>query len=194
MTTPNKITIGRILLVPFFILQIIYYAHTGYEWYRIGSLLTFGLAALGDALDGYIARRYRQHSELGAILDPLGDKLLLTSGIILLSLENNHHFVRIPIWLTVTILSRDMILLIGFAVVYYTVGKIQVHPRISSKVATVLQMAVVLWTLLQWPAAALPWLTVAAGLLTAFSGLLYVADGVRRLNAHPASAPAPRQP
>jgi CDP-diacylglycerol--glycerol-3-phosphate 3-phosphatidyltransferase len=194
MTTPNKITIGRTLLVPFFILQLIYYARTGSEWHRIGAVVIFALASLGDGLDGYIARRYHQHSELGAILDPVGDKLLLFSGVILLSLENNRHFVRIPVWLTVTILSRDIILLIGLGVIYYTFGKIEVRPRMSSKAATVLQMAVVLWTLLQWPAGALPWLAVAAGLVTASSGLLYLLDGVRRLNSHPASAAAPRQP
>jgi cardiolipin synthase (CMP-forming) len=194
MTTANKITIGRILLVPFFVVQVIYYARTGNEWYRIGSVVTFALASLADGLDGYVARRYHQHSELGAILDPLGDKLLLFSGIILLSLENNRHFVRIPVWLTVTILSRETILLIGMGVIYYTVGSIQVRPRLSSKVATVLQMVVVLWTLLQWHPSALPWLADAAGLFTAGSGLVYLVDGIRRLNAHPASAAAPRPP
>ncbi len=193
MTTANKITIGRILLVPFFIVQVIYYARTGNEWYRAGSVFSFALAALADGLDGYIARRYNQHSELGAILDPLADKLLLVSGVILLSLENNHHFVRLPLWLAVTILSRDTILLIGLGLIHYTVGEIQVRPRLLSKAATVLQMAVVLWTLLQWPAGALPWLAGGAGLLTGVSGLVYVVDGIRRLNAHPASAAAPRK-
>src|SRR5262245_22959957 len=78
MTTANKITIFRILLVPFFIVQVLYYADaeepTAQEWYRLGALLTFGLTALSDGLDGYIARRYNQRSELGAILDPLADK------------------------------------------------------------------------------------------------------------------------
>src|SRR5258708_1915608 len=113
MTTANKITIVRILLVPFFISLILYYAHTRQSGYRMGALLAFAVAALGDALDGYVARRYNQRSELGAILDPLADKLLLTSAIILLSLENHRYFDRIPMWLTVIILSRDAIVLIG---------------------------------------------------------------------------------
>ena len=159
---------------------------------RAGSVFSFALAALADGLDGS-SRRYNQHSELGAILDPLADKLLLVSGVILLSLENNHHFVRLPLWLAVTILSRDTILLIGLGLIHYTVGEIQVRPRLLSKAATVLQMAVVLWTLLQWPAGALPWLAGGAGLLTGVSGLVYVVDGIRRLNAHPASAAAPRK-
>ena len=193
MTTANKITIGRILLVPFFIIQVIYYARTGYEWYRIGSVVTFGLASVADGLDGYIARVYNQRSELGAILDPLADKLLLVSGVILLSLENKGRFVRIPLWLTVTILSRDTIVLIGVGGIQHITGKVHLRPRLAGKVATVLQMAVVLWTLLQWRAAALPWLTAAAGLMTGVAGLIYIVDGVHQLNAHPASAPAPRQ-
>jgi phosphatidylglycerophosphate synthase len=70
---------------------------------------------------------------------------------------------------------------------------ITVHPRISGKLATVLQMATVLWVLLKWPLPALTWLTLAAGTLTALSGALYLVDGVRQLSAHPASLPAPDQ-
>src|SRR5687767_11757901 len=75
MTTANKITIVRILLVPFFIVQVLYYVNTGNEWYRLSAVLCFGLAAISDGIDGYIARRYNQISELGKMLDPLADKL-----------------------------------------------------------------------------------------------------------------------
>jgi CDP-diacylglycerol--glycerol-3-phosphate 3-phosphatidyltransferase len=193
VTTANKITIARILLVPFFIGQVISYVHTGQPAYRLGALLTFAIAALADALDGYVARRYNQRSELGAILDPLADKLLLVSGIILLSLENRRLLDRIPMWLTVTVLSRDAIILIGLALIHYMMGKVQVRPRLTGKISTVLQMAIVLWILLGWEARPLRWLAAAAGLFTAASGLLYILDGVRQLNTHPASAPAPSQ-
>jgi CDP-diacylglycerol--glycerol-3-phosphate 3-phosphatidyltransferase len=193
MTTANKITIARILLVPFFISQVVYYTHTGQPGYRLAALLAFAIAALADALDGYVARRYNQRSELGAILDPLADKLLLVSGIILLSLENHHYFDRIPMWLTVTVLSRDAIQLIGLGLIHYMMGKIQVRARLTGKISTVLQMAIVLWILLGWNSAALPSLVAAAGFFTAVSGLFYILDGVRQLNTHPASAPAPSQ-
>ncbi len=193
MTTANKITIARILLVPFFILAFVYYVDHGNEWFRLGALLCFALTALGDALDGYIARQYNQRSELGAILDPLADKSLLVSAIILLSVDTRGYFVPIPRWLTVTIISRDAMLIIGLAVVHYTLGKVAVRPRFSGKLATVLQMAAVLWTLLKWRRAALPYLTLGAGLFTGVSGLFYIFDGARQLNAHPASAPIPRQ-
>jgi cardiolipin synthase len=181
MTTANKITIGRILLAPFFIAQIIYYARTGQAVCRLGALATFAVAALADGLDGYVA------------LDPLADKLLLTSAIILLSLENNRYFDRIPMWLTVTVLSRDVIILIGMALIHYTMSKVKVRARLTGKIATVLQMATVLWILLGWDARVLAYLVAGAGFFTAASGLLYILDGVRQLNSHPASGPAPAQ-
>jgi cardiolipin synthase len=193
MTTANKITIGRILLVPFFICQVIYYARTGQAGYRWGALLSFAAAALGDGLDGFVARHYNQRSELGAILDPLADKLLLTSAIILLSLEGNRYFYRIPMWLTVTVLGRDAITLIGMALIHFTMGKVKVRARLTGKIATVLQIATVLWILLEWNLRVLPYLIAAAGFFTAVSGLLYILDGVRQLNSHPASGPAPSQ-
>jgi CDP-diacylglycerol--glycerol-3-phosphate 3-phosphatidyltransferase len=193
MTTANKITIVRILLVPFFISQIICYAHTGQEAHWLAALLAFGLASLGDAVDGYVARHYNQRSELGAILDPLADKLLLISAIILLSFENHRYFERIPLWLTVTILSRDAILLIGVTLIHYTMGKIKVQAHLTGKTATVLQMATILWILLKWPAGTLPYLMAGAGLFTALSGVFYILDGVRQLNSHPASAATPSQ-
>ena len=193
MTTANKITIGRILLVPFFISQVIYYAHTGLTGYRWGALLSFAVASLADGLDGYVARHYNQRSELGAILDPLADKLLLTSAIILLSLENHRYFDRIPMWLTVTVLSRDAMTLIGMALIHYTMGKVKVRARLTGKIATVLQIATVLWILLGWNTRVLTYLVALAGFFTAVSGLLYILDGVRQLNSHPASAPTSSQ-
>jgi len=193
MTTANKITIGRILLVPVFILLVIYYAATGNEYFRAAAVLAFAVAASADAVDGYIARHYNQRSQLGAVLDPLADKLLLVSAVILLSLRNNSHLPRLPLWLVIIILSRDALLLLGLALFQYLATVIAVRPRFSGKLATVLQMATVLWTLLKWPLPALRWLTLAAGALTALSGVLYVYDGVRQLSAHPSSAPTAEQ-
>ncbi len=193
MTTANKITIVRILLVPFFIGLVIYYARTGQAWFRLGGFLCFSIAAIADGVDGYIARRYNQRSELGAILDPLADKLLLTAAIIILSLDNRPYFYRIPLWLTVTVLGRDAIILMGVTVVHYVAGKVKVRPRVAGKIATVLLMATVMWILLDWDARALPYLVGLTGGFTAISALLYILDGVRQLNSHPASAAAPSQ-
>lgn len=193
MTAANKVTITRILLVPVFIVLVLYYIRTDVEWFRFWAIMCFGIVSIADGLDGYLARRYDQRSELGAMLDPLADKLLLVSAIILLSLDSHSLFVRFPLWLTGIIIGRDLIMLIGLVVIRLMVGKVVVRPRLVGKVATVLQMAAVLWTLLRWDADILPYLTSLAAFFTGFSGLLYIADGVRQLNAHPSSAPAPRQ-
>jgi phosphatidylglycerophosphate synthase len=140
-----------------------------------------------------VARHYNQRSELGAILDPLADKLLLTSAIILLSLENHRYFNPIPMWLTVTVLSRDVIILIGMTLIHYMMTKVKVRARLSGKMSTVLLMATVLWILLGWNPSALRYLVAGAGFFTAVSGLFYILDGVRQLNTHPASGPAPSQ-
>ncbi len=189
MTTANKITILRILLIPFFVVQVLYYVKAGHEWHRLLGILSFAIAAICDGVDGYIARRYNQRSELGAILDPLADKLLLVSGIVLLSFEHHPYLETIPLWLTGTIIGRDALLLTGLVVIQMTVGKVLVRPRLLGKASTVLQMAIVLWILLKWPQ---PWLWVwiiGAAVSTGVSGLFYVWDGVRQLSAHPSSSP-----
>jgi len=189
MTTANKITIFRILLIPFFVVEVLYYVKTGNELHRLLSILSFAIAAICDGVDGYIARRYNQRSELGAILDPLADKLLLVSGIVVLSFDHRPRLQMIPLWLTGTIIGRDILLLAGLIVIQMTVGKVQVHPRMLGKTATVLQMVVVLWILLQWSEKWLPAWCLGAALTTGISCLFYVWDGTRQLGAHPASSP-----
>jgi cardiolipin synthase (CMP-forming) len=196
MTTANKVTISRILLVPFFIVAVIYYVNTGAEMYRWLAIACFGVAALSDGIDGFIARHFNQRSELGAVLDPLADKLLLVSGVVLLSLHNEPHLQPIPIWLTVTILSRDVLLLLGFALIHFVAGGMKIRPHVTSKIATVLQMSAVLWALFkldrliprgtQWHYG----ICIAAALLTGVSGLIYLFDGMRLLAKHPSSSPS----
>lgn len=193
MTTANKITILRILLIPFFVTETIYYVRTGNEFHRLAAMLFFGVTAASDGVDGYIARRYNQISELGKILDPLADKLLLVSGIVLFSFNNEPYFRQIPLWLTATIIGRDLLLAIGSVVIRSVVGTITVHPRITGKIATVFQMLVVIWILLLWDKMLhgyllLTWL-IGAGIFTGISGLLYVFDGMKQLSAHPSSSP-----
>lgn len=190
MTTANKITILRILLIPFFVGAVLYYVRTGDDLWRMGGLLCFAVASICDGVDGYIARHYNQISELGTILDPLADKLLLVSGVIVLSLDNSAHLERMPLWLTVTIIGRDVVLLIGLAVIHLIVGKVKVRPRMVGKVATVLQMASVLWILLKWHNSALVYITWGAAICTAVSGVWYVFDGMKQLGAHPSSLPS----
>jgi cardiolipin synthase len=188
MTAANKVTIARILLVPFFIMAVIYYTKNGVEFYRWFAISCFALAAISDAIDGFIARHFNQWSELGTVLDPLADKLLLVSGIVLLALHNEPYLQPIPIWLIVTVLSRDVLLLLGYAVIHFVVGGMKIKPHFTSKAATVLQMAAVLWALFKLDARTHYWICVGAAVLTGVSGLIYIFGGMRLLAKHPASA------
>lgn len=193
MTTANKVTILRILLIPLFVVEVLYYVKTGNELHRWVALSCFALASLCDALDGYIARRFNQRSELGAILDPLADKLLLVSAIVVLSFDQLPYLQSLPLWLTGTVIGRDILLLAGLIVIQMTVGKVKVRPRLLGKAATVLQMAVVLWILLKWDEHWLLGLTLLAAFCTGFSGLLYIRDGTLQLSSHPSSSPSTPQ-
>lgn len=192
MTTANKVTIARILLIPFFVVEILYYVKTGNETYRFAGLLMFALAAILDGVDGYIARHYNQTSELGTILDPLADKLLLVSGVVLLSFDHRPLLGQFPFWFAGTIISRDIVILIGMIVIHTTVGKVTARPHVIGKIATVLQMIAVIWVLLKWDAVfgenwILFW-TVGAATLTGVSGIFYVLDGMKQLSASPRSS------
>jgi CDP-diacylglycerol--glycerol-3-phosphate 3-phosphatidyltransferase len=193
MTTANKITILRILLIPFFVVETLYYVKTGNEVHRLVAILAFAITAILDGVDGYIARHYHQISELGKILDPLADKLLLVSAIVILSFDNEPHLGQIPLWLTGTIIGRDLVILMGVIVVRLTVGKLTVHPRLTGKIATVFQMVAVIWILLRWDFIYhRRWQEIwvlGAGVFTAASGLIYVWDGIKQLSSHPSSSP-----
>src|SRR6266513_980033 len=193
MTTANKITILRILLIPFFVVEVLYYVKEGNELHRLLAILSFAVAAICDGVDGYIARRYNQRSELGAILDPLADKLLLVAGIVLLSLHHEQYLPHLPLWLTATVISRDVVLLLGVVVIYYACGKVIVKPHLIGKVATVLQMVAVCWESLKLPTHWLHVFALGAAVCTGGSGVIYVCGGVRQLSASPASSPAPNQ-
>ena len=194
MTTANKITILRILLTPFFVVQVLYYVETGNELHRLLAILSFAIASILDGVDGYVARRYHQWSELGTVLDPLADKLLLVSAIVVLSFNHSPWLRQIPLWLTGVIIGRDLVLGIGAVVVRLVVGKITVRPRLTGKLATVFQMLAVSWILLQWDGhyGLLQTWILSAGIFTGVSGVFYIWDGMKQLGAHPASLPGKR--
>jgi CDP-diacylglycerol--glycerol-3-phosphate 3-phosphatidyltransferase len=193
MTTANKITITRIILIPFFVGMVLYYVNDGREVYRHLAIAAFILCSASDALDGWVARRFNQRSELGTILDPLADKLLLVSGIVLLSFNHEPRLEQLPLWLVMTIASRDIILMIGWIVIRTTTGQVRVRPHMMGKVATVLQMAVVFWVLLKLHNSWLDMVCAATALCTGVSGFFYFIDGARQLGKHPHSLPSSDQ-
>src|SRR5438105_3432207 len=190
MTTANKITVVRILMIPVFVTLAIYYGQSiqrgePLEWQRVAAIVIFLLAAVSDGLDGYVARRYNQRSSLGVILDPIADKGLLLSGIITLSISNwsqvDPDYGRFPVWFPVLVITRDAVILVGAVVLYLLNGKVQVKPNWTGKVATVLQMIAIAWVMLQLRFIPLLAVVICAGLFTLISGGVYVLDGVRQL-------------
>ena len=199
MTTANKITIVRILMIPAFVTMAIYYGQSmqrgaPLEWMRFTAIAIFLIAAVSDGLDGYVARHYNQRSSLGVILDPIADKGLLLSGIITLSISNwsdiDPDYGRFPAWFPVLVISRDAILFVGAGVLYFLNGKVRVKPSWTGKVATVLQMIAIGWVMLQIRFLPLLYVVIAAGFFTFISGIIYVTDGVRQLQAAGHANPA----
>jgi CDP-diacylglycerol--glycerol-3-phosphate 3-phosphatidyltransferase len=193
LTLANKITIGRILLIPLFVLLSMDYIRDSrhghpQEWERLLACAIFALAAVSDGVDGYIARRYHQKSELGTFLDPLADKALLVSALILLSHDNGDAFEQLPLWFAVLVISRDAILLAGTVLIHILVGHATSHPRMVGKCATFFQMITLGWVLLKIQHPPFNWPMVAAGVFTFISGVWYIFDGVKQL-----SAPTPKK-
>ncbi|HEX5177271.1 MAG TPA: CDP-diacylglycerol--glycerol-3-phosphate 3-phosphatidyltransferase [Chthoniobacteraceae bacterium] len=203
MTTANKITIARILMIPLFVLMAIYYGRDKEVWQRWSAVAIFVVAAASDGIDGYIARRHNQRSALGVILDPLADKGLLLAGIITLTFSNWGY--EFPLWFPVLVIARDIIVVAGAVALQFLNGTVRVRPSWTGKVATVLQMIAIGMVMLQWNALGhdlsvghhvvhisfldLP--VVLAGLFTAISGFGYVVDGIAQLQAKGHGDPRP---
>lgn len=180
MTVANIITIVRIIIVPFFVAVVLYYSKER-DYFRFIALGIFLVAAFSDALDGYIARVYDQKTKLGALLDPLADKILLVSAFIFLfQVGNAFEFVRFPIWLIVTVISRDIILILGALIIHLYQGDLEIKPTMFGKITTVLQMACIVGILLQWEQT--PFLWDVTAVLTIISGLDYIRLGINKLN------------
>lgn len=174
LTIPNLITLARILLTPLFIIFLIQgrYHH---------ALLIFLLAGVSDLADGLIARTWQQKSNLGSYLDPLADKLLMAASFVTLSIYHS-----IPSWLTVVVLSRDVILALGVLIFRLADYPLMIRPSLAGKWTTTLQVATVFLVLVAkiwpiWPEVLLAffWATAA---LTILSGMQYVYGGLKTMN------------
>lgn len=131
LTFANQLTLMRLLLIPGFVLFIVY---GRFGW----ALVTFAVAGLTDALDGLVARRANQRTSLGAWLDPAADKLLLVTAFIVLTLPNLGLPNRLPVWLTVLVISRDIAIVLTVAIVNLAVGPRTFRPSPLGKAATAL--------------------------------------------------------
>jgi cardiolipin synthase (CMP-forming) len=173
-TIPNLLCLLRMGLVPLFIITLV-------NGDPPKALLIFVVAGVTDALDGFIARFWNQQSLLGAYLDPIADKILLTSAYVVLSIPSLNHGVQIPLWVTILVIARDVLLVVVGLVLYLAAGVRKFPPTILSKINTLLQVMAVVLVLVSGTLpenrfiemAAMTSLYLVAG-LTLASGLDYV--------------------
>jgi cardiolipin synthase len=174
MGLANWLTTLRILLIPVFVTLLVYR-------HAREALAVFCLASLTDLLDGYIARSQGRQTRLGAFLDPVADKLLLTSAFVTLT-----YLKVIPFWIAVVVVSRDLVLSVGVLVIHVAGGTVHPAPSRVGKLTTVFQMATVLAAMIAFYFGALlalprllAWATAA---LTVTSGLQYIIKGLQQIN------------
>lgn len=192
MTLPNQITIGRILLIPVFVILAIYYGKTAAaghpdENLRIATIAVFLTAALSDGVDGWLARRYHLKSRLGALLDPIADKGLMLTAIITLSVTRWPY--EIPVWYPVLVIARDIIIITGCGILRLLNDHLEIRPSLSGKASTFFQMLTIAVVMLQWRhCEPVVWVS---GVVTLLSGFGYVAKGVRLLHDGGHTVPVP---
>jgi CDP-diacylglycerol--glycerol-3-phosphate 3-phosphatidyltransferase len=188
LSLANRITIVRLFCIPFFVLLLIYYDKSvlrGEEndILRIWASVIFIVTFLSDALDGYIARTRNQITRLGPILDPLADKALLLSALILISYSSeNAYRIHMPIWFVWLVICRDIMLLAGALLINFLSGIVTVCPRLFGKATTFFQAILILWALLNLPEQPYILFLWTATVLTVISGVQYFFDGIRQFD------------
>jgi cardiolipin synthase len=167
-TLANKITLARVLAVPFIVIALI----ENYPWTGTLLLITF----LSDFFDGVAARVRGERTLLGAFLDPMADKLLLTAVFMILAYRG-----IIPAWAFVVIFSRDLLIVLGWFVIYILTSSHAIMPRSLGKLSTAAQMTAACAYVMNIPAEPARWLMWAAVACTIASVIDYVIIGERRL-------------
>ncbi|HSR67977.1 MAG TPA: CDP-alcohol phosphatidyltransferase family protein [Acidobacteriota bacterium] len=182
MTYANQLTILRMILVPLFLGLIAY-------GFPVAALAVFVFAGISDVADGYIARNWPdQKSELGEVLDPVADKVLLMTSFLALTIQRDVFDLRIPLWLAIAVIGRDLLLVVAGLIIRLTVGKRRFPPSLLGKRTTFFQLLTVFLVLLSslTPIHGLLFLIVCyvTLALTVISGLDYSIRGVRIIKRH----------
>ena len=174
LTLANRLTILRILMTPV-IAVLLLYRETG------AALALFLLAGITDLLDGFFARRRNQWTSLGMVLDPIADKVLLTSAVIVLTVLK-----ELPRWFAIIVVSRDVFLIGGAIIMYMFIGRMSIPPSYLGKATTLFQIATVFLAMLDnfLPVlkGAIHPLVILTLILTAASGVDYVFRGAKLLS------------
>lgn len=178
MTLANRISILRILLIPIF--MVVYLQAQKYDVLKNWALGIFAFAILTDLLDGAVARMRGERTRLGSFLDPLADKLLITATFVALT-----YLGTIELWILVIIFSRDLIIVLGWAIIYILTNSSEIRPRILGKISTLLQMGSAIALLFPVPELLADWLVKIMLLFTLFSAADYILVGSKKLEPIP---------
>lgn len=187
MTLANKITIGRIVLIPVFVGLAMAYASSvasgsASPLLRWVAVAVFAISAIGDAVDGYVARRMNEKTRLGSFLDPVADKTLMLAAIITLSVVDWGQ--QLPLWYALAIVTRDIVLVTGAILIGKTAGDIVVIHHISGKLATFLQLLAIAWVFFAIPLAPV-WIIALCAVPPSFmAAVLYIHAGLAQLPNH----------
>jgi len=183
MTWATRITILRLILIPVFVTFIITYNDTNLreEAWRYAAIGVFLLASISDAVDGYLARHWNQGSALGALLDPIADKLLLFAALVTLSVIPLGHLRPFPIWFPAIIISRDALLLGGYSVLRHFHVPMEIRPHWTGKVSTVFTLAAIGAVLLKLGATAILALCALGAGFALICTVIYVRQGLALL-------------
>jgi phosphatidylglycerophosphate synthase len=177
-----SITLVRIPLIPVFVLlaseaQEVARFGSDPSGYRIGAIVAMLSIGVSDLLDGWIARRYGLESNIGAMADSVADKLAQVGFVLYLGLDVGPVFTAIPFWFLLVIFGRDLTLLVGVLVLRLRYGPLKVVHRTHGRVATMLIVGVIVWSVFGLPAGGLLPLMILASVMSAWSGTIYALDG-----------------
>jgi cardiolipin synthase len=201
LTVPNMLTVFRMVLIPVFVTLLFY------QRFEL-ALAVFVIAGLTDGLDGLLARRFDQQSQLGTILDPIADKLMLVTAFIVLSMRSVFPqplpgHLPVPFWVTIAVISRDIFIIVGAAAINITTGFRGFRPSWLGKFNTIVQVvgiAAIMFaaSVPMYTGYYLPTVYVTVFTLAILSGLHYIFFASKLLNedrkqASPAEIPQETQ-
>jgi cardiolipin synthase len=173
VTFPNLLTLLRICAVPFFAIAV---------WYgrTTEACVLFAAAGMTDLLDGWVARRFNQKSTLGAILDPAADKLLMTTAFVLLAFPKETYVVRIPAWVAILAISRDVLISLTALLAYEKLDPSKFRPSLLGKATTCVELVAISVALLfnhlgprEWYRFLVPWAFYLIAVMVVSSGVHY---------------------
>jgi cardiolipin synthase len=175
LTIPNILTFLRMALIPVFAILLVYHRS---GW----ALIVFTIAGASDGIDGFVARRFKQESELGTIIDPIADKLLMTTAFVMLTLESvmgNARFLPVPFWVTATVIGRDVMIVAVAGAINVMTGFRGFKPSWLGKASTFVQVVAVIMILVAavYPELRgfyLPTVYTTTAAFAVFSGVHYI--------------------